>query len=69
LETLNPAKSMIASLGIGIQADSRTISPNTAGSPVEPMNSVAALITGLRTTSVAEARRYMALEPTLPGDS
>ena len=56
-ETAKPAKSMIASLGIGMQADSSAISRKTAARPVEPMNSVAALTIGLRMKSVAEARR------------
>ena len=46
---------MIASLGIGMQADSTAISRKTAGSPTELMNSVATLMIGLRTKSVAEA--------------
>ena len=55
-ETLKPAKSITASLGIGMQADSNAISRKTAGSPVELMKSVAALTIGLSTTSVKEAR-------------
>ena len=38
--TLKPAKSMIASLGTGMQADSSAIRMKTAGSPVELMKSV-----------------------------
>ena len=56
LETVKPANSMIASLGIGMQADSRAISRKTAASPVEPMNSVAALTIGLTTLSVMRRR-------------
>src|SRR4051794_20486777 len=43
---------MIASLGIGMHALSRTISTNTAASPAEPMKSVAALTMGARTSAV-----------------
>ena len=52
LETLKPANSMIASLGIGMQADSRVISRKTAASPAEPMNSVATSTIGSTTLSV-----------------
>src|SRR3954452_13257464 len=48
---------MIASLGTGMQADSRTISRKTAASPAEPMKSVATSIIGSTTLSVTEARR------------
>ncbi len=51
LETLKPAKSMIASLGIGMQADSRVISRKTATTPAEPMNSVATSTIGSTTLS------------------
>ena len=54
-ETAKPAKSMIASLGIGMQADSSAINRKTAGRPTELMNSVATLTIGLRTKSVTEA--------------
>ena len=54
-ETAKPANSMIASLGIGMQADSSAISRKTAGRPTELMNSVATLTIGLRTKSVTEA--------------
>ena len=57
LETLKPANSMIASLGIGMQADSRVISTKTATTPAEPMNSVARSTIGSTTLSVTLARR------------
>ena len=41
--TLNPANSMIASLGIGMQALSSVIRTNTPPSPAESMKSVATL--------------------------
>ena len=53
-ETAKPANSMIASLGIGTQADSSAISTKTAGNPAELMNSVATLTIGFRTTSVMD---------------
>ena len=55
-ETLNPANSMIASLGTGRQADSSAISTNTAGRPVALMKSVDALTIGSRKKSVMLAR-------------
>jgi hypothetical protein len=48
---------MIASLGIGMQADSSAISTKTPSSPALPMNSVATSITGSTTLSVTEASR------------
>jgi hypothetical protein len=39
-----------------MQADSSVINKKTAGSPAELMNSVAALTSGLRAKSAAEAR-------------
>ena len=54
--TLEPAKSMIASLGTGRQADSSAISTKTAGSPVALMKSVPALTIGSRKKSVTLAR-------------
>ena len=39
--TANPAKSIVASLGIGMQALSRSMSTKTAGSPHWPMSAVA----------------------------
>ncbi len=43
---------MIASLGIGMQADSRVIRQKTATTPAEPMNSVARSTIGSTTLSV-----------------
>src|SRR3954468_3004712 len=51
VETLKPAKSMIASLGTGMQALSRTIRRKTPATPTLSMKSVAALTIG----SVIEA--------------
>ncbi len=48
VETLKPAKSMIASLGIGMQALSSVISTKTPARPAESMKSVAKFTTGLR---------------------
>src|SRR3954454_13183543 len=47
-DTLNPAKSMMASLGIGMQALSRVISTKTPARPAESMKSVAKFTTGSR---------------------
>src|SRR3954469_23890161 len=47
-ETLKPAKSMIASLGIGMQALSAVISTNTPGSPRASMTLVAASTIGFK---------------------
>ncbi len=59
-ETLKPAKSMIASLGTGRQADSSVISTKTAGSPVEEMKSVQTLMIGSRIRSLTLARTMLA---------
>ena len=67
LETLKPAKSMIASLGIGMQADSRVISTKTATTPAEPMNSVATLTIGSTILSLTLARTRGCTGGTLPG--
>src|SRR3954468_3220063 len=47
-DTLKPAKSMMASLGIGMQALSRVISTKTPARPAESMKSVAKFTTGSR---------------------
>src|SRR4051812_30206117 len=52
---------MIASLGIGMQADSSSISRKTAGRPADPMKSVATLMIGSTTVSVMLARMSMAV--------
>ena len=55
-ETLNPANSMIASLGTGMQALSSSISRKTPITPTASMKSVAALTIGSRIASVTDAR-------------
>ena len=50
-ETLKPANSMVASLGTGMQALSRSISTNTPGSPMASTTSTATSTMG----SVIEA--------------
>src|SRR6266487_1713740 len=51
-ETLNPANNIVASLGIGMQALSRTMRTKTPASPVELIRSVAALTSGPRRSAV-----------------
>ena len=54
-ETLKPANSMVASLGIGMHALSRSISTNTPGSPIASTTSTATSTIG----SVIEASTVM----------
>ena len=54
-DTLKPANSMVASLGTGMQALSRTISTNTPGSPIASTTSTATSTIG----SVIEASTVM----------
>src|SRR5262245_57641045 len=56
-ETLKPAKSIVASLGIGTQALSSSISTNTPGSPRASITSVAKLTSGSTMKSVMRSRR------------
>ena len=55
-ETLKPANSMIASLGIGMHALSSTIRMKTPHRPVELIRSVAALTIGWRTSAGMSSR-------------
>ena len=55
-ETLKPAKSMIASEGMGMQADSSSIRMKTPIRPTASMKSVAASTIGSTMKSVTEAR-------------
>src|SRR5436190_8345337 len=56
-ETLNPANSMMASLGIGMHALSATISANTPGRPVVLITWVASLTSGSRTSAIIGGKR------------
>src|SRR4030081_1150104 len=69
--TANPANSIVASEGIGMQALSATISRKTATRPVSPTNSEARLKSDSEIdarTSIA-AQRYLGAERTAPGRS
>src|SRR5215207_9109520 len=66
-ETLNPANSMIASLGTGMHALSSAISRNTPGSPVASMTSVATSTIGLMMKSAIGSRRLVAAAASAPG--
>ena len=55
-ETLKPAKSMIASLGTGMQALSSAMRKKTPGSPSASMTSVANSTIGSTMKSVTAAR-------------
>ena len=66
-ETLKPAKSMIASLGTGMQADSSSIRTKTPITPAEPMKSVATLTIGSTILSETLARRISMREAGIVG--
>src|SRR5690242_4104529 len=57
-ETLNPAKSMIASLGIGMQALSSVIRMKTPAYPIASMTLVAAVTSGSKMSAGTAGQHY-----------
>src|SRR6476659_4481314 len=57
-DTLNPANSMIASLGMGMQALSRVMSTNTPARPSESMTLVAAVTSGSKMSAGTGGQHY-----------
>src|SRR4051812_9526259 len=57
-ETLKPANSIVASLGMGMQALSRTMSRNTPARPVASITLVAAFTSGPRMSPVMRQQHY-----------